>query len=374
MHRCRFNLPIHFTMFFLFLYNLLWGQAVIIDHHSTDFGTIPTEWLQAAKEDLFIAYGHTSHGSQLISGMTALEIYFEDGRFDFSSEEGEATLHLMEGSGYGEGYLSLDCGYPGWEEESRIFLDDHPTCNVLMWSWCGQVNSVDLLNHYLRPMERLEQDYPNVKVVYMTGHLEGLGPEGSVHQANQQIREYCMVHDKILFDFADIERYDPDQQTDYLLYYADDACNYDHPDGYTGNWAEEWIVANPESEWSVLAEMCSYCAHSEGLNCVQKAAAAWHLYAQIAGWDGQTTPVKDTRTSAELYCFPVPFTDVIQLRVPQGSYTIEILGLTGYLWESQNFDKKGTYELDLSSLPGGFYLLRSYSEYKSPVFQLIMKL
>jgi hypothetical protein len=82
----------------------------------------------------------------------------------------------------------------------------------------------------------------------------------------------------VLFDFADIESYDPDG-----IYYrdldADDACNYSG-----GNWADEWCAANPGSE---LCAVCS-CAHSRPLNCNLKARAFWWMMARLAGWDGLT--------------------------------------------------------------------------------------
>jgi hypothetical protein len=36
-------------------------------------GLIPDTWMTKAKSDLHIAYNHTSHGSQLITGMNTLE-------------------------------------------------------------------------------------------------------------------------------------------------------------------------------------------------------------------------------------------------------------------------------------------------------------
>ena len=45
------------------------AAQVIIDHTCTDIWQVPEEWVNQAKTDLHIAYGHTSHGRQLISGM-----------------------------------------------------------------------------------------------------------------------------------------------------------------------------------------------------------------------------------------------------------------------------------------------------------------
>src|SRR6056297_828521 len=114
-------------------------NTIIIDHTCRDLSEIPSSWVDSAKNKLYIAYGHTSHGSQLTTGMNALESYFTNGQYDWSHTGGANELHLFEGAGSETGYLELDCGYPGWDDETREYLDSFPECNVLIWSWCGQV-------------------------------------------------------------------------------------------------------------------------------------------------------------------------------------------------------------------------------------------
>jgi hypothetical protein len=50
-------------------------QALIVGHENTDPAVIPNEWIARVKSDLHVAYNHTSHGSQLITGMNALQSF-----------------------------------------------------------------------------------------------------------------------------------------------------------------------------------------------------------------------------------------------------------------------------------------------------------
>jgi hypothetical protein len=147
-----------------------------------------------------------------------------------------------------------------------------------MWSWCGQVSTAkeSHINTYLSLMNKLESEYPDVKFVYMTGHLDGTGVSGNLNIRNEQIRKYSRENNKILFDFADIESYDPDAHC-YLDKGADDGCNYN---GGLNNWAVDWQNSHRKgTDWYECGS-----AHTEPLNANQKAYAAWWLWARLAGW------------------------------------------------------------------------------------------
>jgi hypothetical protein len=158
-----------------------------------------------------------------------------------------------------------------------------------MWSWCGQVSGLSnaQVNYYLSSMNTLESEYPDVDFIYMTGHLDGSGESGTLNANNEKIRAYARAHNKILFDFADIESYDPDGLVNYMKLDADDNCDYDSDgDGnHDKNWATIWQTAHPDDWYDCGA------AHSQPLNANQKAYAAWWLWARLGGWDG--TPVND---------------------------------------------------------------------------------
>ena len=320
---------------------ILAQEPIIIDHSCINISDIPVQWIDSAKTNLHIGYGHTSHGSQLISGMNAIESYYTDGTYNWSHDGGEGELHLFEGDGYGDGYLDHDCGYSGWDTETREYLDAYPECNVIIWSWCGQVNSVNVQEHYLNTMSQLESDYPEVTFVYMTGHLEGLGPDGTVYQANQEIRYFCNTNNKILFDFADIEKYSPACDTNYQEYFANDECNYNHPNGGTANWANDWLVANPTHELTEISALCSSCAHSVSLNCLKKGVASWFLWAIIAGWEPQSSGINhNIKNEIEVYPNPFNVNITIDLDIALFDPTVELIDLQGRVLFKKKF--KGT--------------------------------
>lgn len=108
------------------------AAAIIIDHTCTGLDQVPVSWIQQAKDTFRIWYGHTSHGSQITTGMDNLQSHYGQ-PYMFNESGSDNALSYQETYG--------DLGHNGdltWEEMTREQLDDPANDrNVVMWSWCG---------------------------------------------------------------------------------------------------------------------------------------------------------------------------------------------------------------------------------------------
>jgi hypothetical protein len=355
---------------------------MIIDHTCTDITQIPSKSIEAAKQTLHIAYGHTSHGSQITDGMSGL--------VDFANKGGKGlTLSkniFAWNNGGTNGALDLedyamggDVGYyPDWYNNTIDFLGDvnsetgmgkkNPDVNVIMWSWCGQAagySESQMIKQYLTPMNQLESIYFNVKFIYMTCHLDGSGKEGNLNLRNQQIRDYCNANKKILYDFADIESYDPDGKVNYMELYANDNCDYTTATGESKNWAIDWQNSHTENvDWYD----CS-AAHSQALNGNRKAFAAWWLFARLAGWNpGGTSTVSIFNNETNISWNAAGNWLNIQFSKPEKIEKVELFDLSGKLQYSEalNNAPKNLYPVNLSGIVNNnLIIIRLTSENKS---------
>jgi hypothetical protein len=257
-------------------------QAIVIDHTTIDISLIPPEWITAAKASV-IHYAHTSHGSQVLTGLAWLET--QDPTYNVQITASgtvvdPATVGAMsfyDGNNYsGNTYITPDMY---WEYEvgrtHTRSVADTGWFDFSTWTWCGQASSysTEQMQLYLDTLNGLEQAYPGMRFIYMTGHTDGTGPSGVLYANNNQVRQYAQDRAKVLFDFADIESYDPGG-----TYYPDttDACP----------WCATYCGAHPEycTNFASMGD----CAHTHKLLCKMKAQAWWWLMARLAGWSGPT--------------------------------------------------------------------------------------
>jgi hypothetical protein len=251
--------------------------ALIIDYNNTDISRIPDYWLAEAKK-LTFHYANTSHGSQIVYGLEALAD--QDPKYGITvitaGSSPPSSLNCQPGTlcifngNPPETYINPDDYWSAEDGRNRTqAVANTGLFDFSMWSWCGQQssNSEQTVQLYLDTMNGFEQAYPAMRFILMTGHTDGGG--STLARNNDMVLNYAKNNQKVVFDFASIESYDPAGN-----YYpnASDACD----------WCASWCSAHPED----CQDLTDNCPHSHPLQCKLKAQAFWWMMARLAGWDG----------------------------------------------------------------------------------------
>lgn len=230
--------------------------AIIIDHNCIDLSAIPSKWIDAAQDLIKLHYGHTSHGSQLVTGLQRIE------NDDRSFAVAMSTYHLPEVDG-------ALCMYHPNNNPSQYYantqgiLDSNPQINYSMFGWCCQAAESDweaILNEYLDRMQAFEAANPDVTFIYMTGNAQATGEAGyNRYRFNERIRQFCRDNNKVLFDFGDLDCWFDGEQHTYE--YGDIMIPSEHPHFHG-----------------------SEAGHTTFESCEQKGRAVWWMVARLAGW------------------------------------------------------------------------------------------
>ena len=251
------------------------------------FRAIPQTAIEKAKNDLRIAYFHSSHGSRVISGMDGLVNYKagDDSLYAFTKDGSLETgkLSIDDNNSGGNDLSSKDTiqdnGHTQWYNETVEYLTDaaNSHINVVMWSWCDPGGHDH--QQYLDDMEVLITDYPAITFVFMTGHPNGDGEsesDTSAYHAFTLISAHAKANNRWLIDYWDIETHDMND-----AYYpdADDNGVEDGTEFY-----KDWQTDHPGE---FFENSCAHTDDDQELTCNRKAYAAWWIWARIAGWDGQ---------------------------------------------------------------------------------------
>jgi len=269
-------------------------SAIIIDHNCTGLSQIPDTWIEQVKT-MKLHYAHTSHGEQLTVGLERIES--TDSKYSVAIEYNtlppETGAFCIFDGQTSETYIEPHLYWDSEEgrEDTNSVLSNNPTITASMWAWCTQQdwNEEADTQRYLDAMAMLEAANPGVTFIYMTGNAQGTWGEGyNRYLRNNQIRDYCLTNDKLLFDFADIDSWYKGDQATYQ--YGGLTIPVEHSQ-YHGDEA----------------------GHTTYESCEQKGRAVWWMMARLAGWDPgiiTTTTVSPTTTSTTIEDQPCPVEEI----------------------------------------------------------------
>ena len=271
---------------------------LIIDHTCEGLSQVSPEWIDSVQAGRRLHYAHTSHGGQLVTGLYLIEI--DDPAYSYVLDDSylpyENGAFCIFNGQETETYITPELY---WRTEqginyTRDVLDHNPTINTSMWAWCTQLDSYTEAEtaDYLDSMSVLEEEYPDVIFIYMTGNAQATGPEGyNRYLRNEQIRAFCGANNKALFDFADLDSWWFNPVTEEWEHETYDYGGTDVP------------VEHPQFNGA-------QAGHTTYESCEQKGRALWWMMARIAGWQDSVAgdEPRPERGFADLHQnYPNPF-------------------------------------------------------------------
>jgi hypothetical protein len=308
------------------------SKAIIVDHRSVElFERIPEEYLNAAR-NLPMLFADRSVGKNIDDALNCLtaeawhlsRAYCRNDYYDTSSVQWlNRTFNLddfQNGSVpatilfephpvlYDRSNWTFDIAEGEWEDIVRMFVEDlvpeyigekdvlsfqFNYFNIRQGSNIADTETgffVDLphedfyrnrLRWDIGSIEELEEKYPDKVFFYWTTSLaRGIGSEeGEIF--NNQLREYVLANDKVLFDVAAILSHDPEgkpcfDNRDGIEYCNNNRCE-NHPDDGK-NYPAICQAYTTETDGGHLGSVSG--------GGLRVAKAFWVLMAKIAGWEG----------------------------------------------------------------------------------------
>lgn len=271
--------------------------------------SIPQKYIDAARNNLHIAYQHTSHGTHVSKGMFGLPGFKpgDDVKFGITNNKpviGKLDFRdyaMSSYAGSGTNASDLSVNETAFIQATRNYLDDpqNSQINVVMWSWCD-ISGHDVKKNYLPGMQTLINEYSeggskigsgsgkrsnSVTFIFMTGHANLNDNTGAGKPGDQAklIIDYCNQNGFYCLDYFGIDTHDMDGK-----YWKDAGDNGDSPTGgdFYANWqASHKLGTHWYENRSSPGGSASHGDHNDQhITANRKAYAMWYILARIAGW------------------------------------------------------------------------------------------
>ena len=276
---------------------------------------IPQSYIDKAREELHVAYQHTSHGTHVSYGVFGLQDYKSGDDVLFGITNNDETTGKLDFrdyalSGYavdGDDASDLSRNETAFIQATRNFLDDmdNAVINVIMWSWCD-IAGHNVAGNYLPGMQSLINDYGtggskigtgagqrenSVSFIFMTGHANSDNNVGDGKPKNQAdlITAYCKTNKYLCLDYYSIDSHCMNDN------YWEDVSDDGKSESYGGNFYVDFQNGHTldtdyyENKSSPSGSVTFGAHNSQHITANRKAFAFWWILARISGWDGEST-------------------------------------------------------------------------------------
>ncbi len=282
---------------------------------------IPQKYIDVARNNLHIAYQHTSHGTHVTYGLFGLPDYKSGDAQLFAvtrnrPESGKLDVRdyaLEEYAEDGVDASDLSRDESAFIQTTRNYLDDpdNADINVVMWAWCS-IRNHDLEGVYLPGMKTLIDEYGiggtkigdeegqrknAVYFVFMTGHASDSGnlEDGDPAPQAAIVNKYCEQNKFLCLDYYSIDSHCMNDN------YWDDAGDdgnsfkYNNSTEEEGYFYHDWQTEHtPGTHYyenkSTPGGKVAFGQHTtQHITANRKAYAMWWILARISGWDGKAS-------------------------------------------------------------------------------------